>query len=233
MRDASPGLLRVYLLGTLEFSDAEHLQHYLAQRLAYQQDGGALVVCEHPPLVTVGRQGKAGDLLAAQEELTARRWPVRWVHRGGGTILHLPGQLAIYPVLALDRLGLTVRSYLHNLQRILVTVLRDFSVVARPCEDPTGVWVGERRIASVGIAVRNGITTFGAALNVDPDLTLTRHLLPGEAWTSLAVERHGSLRPSLVRQQLVASFRDGFGFDEADVLFCTPTHPGHQRLSPA
>ncbi|MFO0929546.1 MAG: lipoyl(octanoyl) transferase LipB [Gemmataceae bacterium] len=232
MSDVSPGLLPVYLLGAVEFDAAERLQRDLAARLAYQRDG-ALVLCEHPPLVTVGRQGRAADLLAGQEELAARRWPVRWVHRGGGIILHLPGQLAVYPVLPLDFLGLSVRAYLHTLRQVLVAVLDDFSVTARSRADDADVWVGERRIARVGIAVRNGISTFGAVLNVDPDLTVTRQVLPGEAFTALAVERRGALRPSLVRQQLVETFRDRLGFAEADVLFYAPTQPGHHRLSPA
>lgn len=234
MNDRSPGLLRVHLLGTLTFDAVLSLQRDLAARLAYWRDGAALVLCEHPPLITVGRQGSPGDILAAPDDLATRGWPVRWVHRGGGTILHLPGQLAVYPIVPLDLLGLTVRDYLHRLQAVLAAVLNDFSVAGGIRSDPTGMWVNDRPIAALGIAVRRGVTSFGATLNVDPDLTLTRLVVPagGSAPTSLARERRGPLRQALVRQQLVEHFRDCFGFADTDVLFSPPGEPGHQRLTP-
>src|SRR6266567_9392054 len=95
-----PGL-HVYLLGLVEFEAALRLQRLLVYQASGEPAQAALVLCEHPPLITVGRQGSHAHILYDREELAARRWPVRWVNRGGGCLLHLPGQLAVYPVLPL------------------------------------------------------------------------------------------------------------------------------------
>src|SRR2546427_10169943 len=95
--------LSVYLLGSVDFEAALAFQRRLAYEVAGNRDSGALLLCEHAPLVTIGRHGSWRHVVLEPEELRARRWPVRWVNRGGGCILHAPGQLAIYHILPLDR----------------------------------------------------------------------------------------------------------------------------------
>src|SRR5712691_2322736 len=138
--------LQVYLLGSVEFEAALALQQRLAYQVAGDRNHAALVLCEHPPLITVGRQGSRSHLLCEPEELRARRWRVRWVNRGGGCLLHLPGQLAIYPILPLDRLALGLQSYLDRLHNVVAQVLGDFSVRAQTRPGRPGLWVGERLI---------------------------------------------------------------------------------------
>src|SRR5947209_1811229 len=101
---AGAAALQVYLLGEVEFEAALALQRRLVYELGGDRTGGALVLCEHPPLLTIGRQGSWGHVLCSAEERAARRWPVRWVNRGSGCLLHVPGQLALYAVLPLDQL---------------------------------------------------------------------------------------------------------------------------------
>ncbi len=234
-RQHGPGRLQVYLLGSLPFDAAVRLQRGLVYQLSGRDAGGALILCEHPPLVTIGRHGSPAQLRAGPEELAARGWPVRWVSRGGGAVLHLPGQLAVYPVLPLAGLGLDVRGYLGRLHQALIALLDDFGVRAETRRDQAGVWVGSRLVAAVGVAVRQQVTTFGAWLNVDADLTLFRLVQCGGRddgpMTSLARERRGPVRPALVRQRMVEHVRDGLGFAQADVLFQAPTEPGHVRLA--
>src|SRR5262249_29179897 len=85
----SCSLLQVYLLGTVEFEAALALQRLLAYQIAGARDRAALILCDHPPLITVGRQGSRAHILYEPEELQALRWQVRWVNRGGGCMLHL------------------------------------------------------------------------------------------------------------------------------------------------
>src|SRR5262245_65477870 len=130
--EAGPALLQAHLLGRVDFDEALRLQ----RRLAYQVSGGAgpaLVLCEHAPLVTVGRHGSPGDIHLGPEELSSRRCRVRWVARGGGTILHLPGQMALYPVLPLGRLGLDVSTYLARLHQVVIDLLDDFGIAGEVC----------------------------------------------------------------------------------------------------
>lgn len=221
-------LLQVYLLGSVEFEAVLALQRLLHYQIAGQREQAALILCEHPPLITVGRQGSRAHILYEPEDLKVRRWPVRWVNRGGGCWLHLPGQLAVYPILALDRQELGLHDYLQRLQMVLAEVLGDFQIQGELRSGQAGVWVRSRLIASIGVAVRDWVTYYGAAFNIHPDLRPFRHVLCGgdEApMTSLERERRGPLRASLVRERLVEYFAARFGFPQTALFF------GHPSLS--
>ncbi|HEY7424117.1 MAG TPA: lipoyl(octanoyl) transferase LipB [Gemmataceae bacterium] len=209
--------LRVYLLGQVEFEAALSLQRILAFEASGERDSAALVLCEHPPLITVGRDGSPADIRCGLDELRMRRWPLRWVNRGGGSLLHLPGQLAVYPIVPLDWRGLGLAAYIERLQRILIAVLDDFGVPGATRPGQPGVWVGRRLIAGIGVAVRDWVAYFGAALNVNPDLSPFRILRSAagdrEPMTSLERERRGPLRPSLVRERLLEHFTAAFPFE--------------------
>jgi lipoyl(octanoyl) transferase len=222
--------LRVYLLGQVEFEAALNLQRLLAYQVSGERDSAALVLCEHPPIITVGRDGSPADVRCDLDELRLRRWPLRWVNRGGGSFLHVPGQLAIYPILSLDWFGWGLANYLDRLQRVLVAVLEDFSVPAVTQPGRPGVWVGPRLIGGVGVAVRDWVAYFGAVLNINPDLHHFRMVRTGphdrEPMTSLARERRGPLHPALVRQRVLEHFTAIFPF-ERTALFSS--HPSLER----
>jgi len=225
-RDAPAPALHVYLLGLVDFDAALRVQRHLVYHVSGERDQGALVLCEHPPLITVGRQGSHAHILYEPDELQVRGWPVRWVNRGGGCLLHLPGQLAVDPVVSLQALGLGLQDYLDRLHRVLVATLADFTVSATTRPDRAGVWVGNRQLASVGVAVRDWVTWYGAALNVCPDLLPFRMVRTGHAddgpMTSLARERRGPPRMPLVRQRLVEHFAEKFGFSRTSIFFAHP-----------
>ena len=222
--------LQAYLLGTVEFDAALALQRHLVYQVAGDRSRAALVLCEHPPLITVGRHGSRAHILYEPDELRARRWPVRWVNRGGGCLLHLPGQLALYPILPLDRLGLGVREYLDRLRLVLVDALADFGVAATAGPDGAGVHVGGRPVAQVGVAVRDWVTYYGAFLNVNPPLhpfRLVRATPFGDGvMTSLERERRGPLRPALVRERLLEHFAAQFAFERTALFFNHPMLDG-------
>jgi lipoyl(octanoyl) transferase len=223
-------VVRAYLLGTLDFETALALQRRLVYEVSGDRSQAVLLLCEHPPLITVGRQGSRAHLYCEPHELHAREWEVRWVNRGGGCLLHLPGQLAIYPIVALDQLGLTVPAYLDRLQEVVRDVLAEFSIHGQTRPGQAGVWVGSRLIAAVGVAVRDWVTYYGAALNMHPDLALFRLLRCSAAgdgpMTSLERERHGPLRPALVRQRVVEHFCNRFGVSRLSLL---SDHPSLSR----
>jgi lipoyl(octanoyl) transferase len=222
--------LQVYLLGTVAYEAALALQRRLVYEVSCERNTAALVVCEHPPLLTVGREGSRWHIHYEPEELQLRRWPVRWVNRGGGCLLHLPGQLAIYPILPLDRLELGVPAYLDRLQAVLADVLGDYMIRSQACPQPAALWAGDRPIAVVGAAVRDWVSYHGAFLNVNPDLLPYRRVLvtgaPDSMMTSLERERRGPLRMALVRERLLEHFAARFGFDRT-ALFTE--HPSLSR----
>jgi lipoyl(octanoyl) transferase len=218
--------LRVFLLGSVEFEAALALQRTLAYQVADEGQAAALVLCEHAPLITVGRDGKPGHIHCDPDELRARRWSVRWVNRGGGCLLHVPGQLAIYPIVPLDRHGLGLQTYLERLQGVVIALLDDFGVAGAMRPGQAGVWVGSRLVAGVGVAVRRWVAYFGVALNVHPDLAPFRFVQsggPGDGpMTSLARERHGPLSTALVRQRLLEHFAEAFAFERTSLFFHHP-----------
>jgi lipoyl(octanoyl) transferase len=224
--------LQAYLLGKLEYEAALALERRLVYQVAGDRDQAALILCEHPPLITIGRQGSRGHIRYEPHELAARGWPIRWVNRGGGCQLHLPGQVALYPIIALDTFGLGVQTYLDRLHEVLIDVLRDFQITGETRPGHAGVWVGGRPIAKIGVAVRDWVTYHGAVLNVHPDLEPfrrvqgTSHERP---MTSLERERRGPVRLAQVRERLLEHFAYDFGFART-ALFSH--HPSLRRKAP-
>jgi lipoyl(octanoyl) transferase len=216
-------VLCAYLLGEMGFEEALTLQRALVFQVGGERQCTALVLCEHRPMITVGRHGSPSQILYDLDELRSRRWPVRWVNRGGSCLLHLPGQLALYSIVALDRYGLGVEAYLERLRGVLASVLDDFGIRAGSRDGDPGLWVGNRLIAALGVAVHDWVAYFGAFFNVNPDLApfrLIRNGGPGDGpMTSLERERRGPLRTALVRQRLVRALRHGLCLSAHQYLF--------------
>jgi lipoyl(octanoyl) transferase len=231
---ATGTVLQAYLLGPVEFEAALTFQRRLVYVVSGDRASSFLVLCDHPPVITVGRQGSRNHILFEPEELAVRSWPVRWVNRGGGCLLHLPGQLAAYPVMALDRFGLGVGDYLDRLHKVVLAVLDDFGVHGQTRAGQTGVWVGPRMIGSIGVAVRNWVAYFGIALNVNPCLEPFKRIRTGEAadgpMTSLERERRGPLRPAMVRERLLEHFQASFAFARVSLF---SDHPSLSRRAPS
>ncbi len=160
--------LEIYLLGLVDFDEIQQLQRRLVYDLGDQAGGGggALILCEHPPTISVGRSGSRAHILADDEELRARGIAVRWVNRGGGCVLHLPGQVAGYLAVPLARSGLDIQGYLDSLHRMLAEVLGEFDLPGSTRPDAPGVFLGNARVASVGVAVNRWIAYHGFTLNV-------------------------------------------------------------------
>jgi lipoyl(octanoyl) transferase len=156
-----------------------------------------------------------------------RFWPVRWVNRGGGCWFQTPGQLAVYPILPLQRLGLPVYDYLRRLQSSLLLLVREFGMA--PHAVGADVFVSHRPIACVGAAVRDWTTYFGAIVNVNPDLLPFRYVRTGRRhppMTSLQRECRRPFRPGHVRERLIEHLVAQLGLGEA--LYFT-SHPALSR----
>jgi lipoyl(octanoyl) transferase len=220
--------LQVYLLGTVDFEALLALQRRLVFEVSGDRDEAMLLVCEHTPVITVGRQGSRSHILFDSRELQTRGWHVRWVNRGGGVLLHAPGQLAIYPILPLDRLEMGLTEYLDRLQRFLIEVAADFSVPAHSRPGLAGVWVGERLLAHVGVAVRDWVSYYGVALNVstDPDLFRKVRCVGDATMTSIECERGLRVDPKLIRERVVEHFLEQFPVERVAVYHDHPALPG-------
>ena len=130
-----------------------------------------LLLLEHPPVITLGRNARAADILADRESLLHRGVAVETTNRGGQVTYHGPGQLVGYPILDLNPDRRDVARYLRDLEEVLVRTLRPLGIDAGRRAGWTGVWVGERKIASIGVHLSRWVTTHGFALNVSTDLS--------------------------------------------------------------
>jgi lipoyl(octanoyl) transferase len=226
--------LQAYLLGTVSFDAALALQRMLVYQTSGDREGGSLLMCEHPPMISVGRHGSRAQILYEPAELQNRGWPVRWVNRGGGCVLHLPGQLAIYPVIALDRRGWGIQTYLERLHQVVLAVLDDFGIRGVTQSGRPGVWANGRLIASVGVAVRDWVAYYGLYFNSHPDLHPFHNVhvdpMSREPMTSLVRERRGPLRASMVRERFVEHFAVQLGFERTSLFFHHPTLPRRAPL---
>jgi lipoate-protein ligase B len=190
-----------------------------------------LILVEHPPVVTVGREGDDGG--AALSGL-----PVVPVERGGRATYHGPGQLVGYPIVDLDPRGRDVRRFVHDVESLVVDAVGEFGVRASHRSGQHGVWVdGERKIASIGIAVDHWVTLHGFAVNVDLDLTPFEQFHPcglrGTVMTSVAREigrpvSTGDLRPPVVR-----AWERRFGAPEPSDVAVPLVRPPPSVRSPA
>jgi lipoyl(octanoyl) transferase len=212
--------LQVYLLGTVDFEALLRCQRRLHYDISSERTHAALILCEHPSLISVGRHGSRAHILMEPRELQLRGLRLRWVNRGGGCWLHQAGQLAAYAILPLDRLNLTISLYQRRLGEIVQTWLEDHNVHSQWHNG--GAWVGSRLLAGIGCAVRDWVSYFGLCLNINPVLdpyrlvkATSRATLP---MTSLERERHGRMRPSMARERFIERFQEGFGFSRLSLF---------------
>jgi lipoate-protein ligase B len=129
-----------------------------------------LVLLEHPPTITVGQSGDMSNLFVDRSELRQRGISFFLADRGGDITYHGPGQLVAYPIVDLRDRGRDVSQYVRDLEETVIRTLADLSIKSRRDERQPGVWVGDAKIASIGVAVRKWVTTHGIALNVSNDL---------------------------------------------------------------
>jgi lipoyl(octanoyl) transferase len=202
--------LWVCRLGTVDYSHALALQEQIR---AARQAGAVpdtLLLLEHPRVYTRGRRSAPGELSLGEDFYRSQGIEIVEVNRGGKITYHGPGQLVGYPIVAVD----DVVQYVRTLERALVAALLEEGVAARarPQDGPdyTGVWVEDRKIASIGVHVQRGVTTHGFAVNVDNDLTPFQWVvacgLPDVTMTSLAAEsdRPGPLLPCFSKRTAFA-----------------------------
>ncbi|TFG51169.1 MAG: lipoyl(octanoyl) transferase LipB [Gemmatimonadales bacterium] len=163
-------LLLMADLGRVPYLTAHRLQHALRERrITGQLDADVLLLLEHEPTVTLGRGTKASSLPLPPEELTRRGLTVAEVERGGDVTWHGPGQLVGYPIVHLSRHREDLHWYLRQVEEVLIGSLADLGIQAGRNPGYTGVWTGGRKIASIGVHVRQWVTTHGFALNVSND----------------------------------------------------------------
>jgi lipoyl(octanoyl) transferase len=227
-------------LGVVEYREAYALQERV--RAARQADAipDTLLLLEHPPVYTRGRRSEPGELAMGEAWYAAQGIDVVDVDRGGKITYHGPGQLVGYPIMRVE----DVVAFVRTMERAIVAALADEGIEARTRtpegRDYTGVWTGERKIASIGVHVARGVTTHGFAVNADNDLQpfgwVVACGLPEVRMTSLAAETARTATLPCFAKRMAHRFAEAHGLRQrlvtpARLLRATALRPAARRTS--
>jgi lipoyl(octanoyl) transferase len=237
---SAPRRLRRLWLGTVPYHEAWQLQRRLASARAAGEIGDCVLLLEHPPVYTVGRNAEVAHLGGGPDDLRALGAEVVEVDRGGSVTFHGPGQLVGYPILRLaDAFPIPgdpgrgdVIAYVRALEAALIATARRHGIAAVRRPGYTGAWVGRDKLAAIGVKLASGVTQHGVALNVSTDLEWFAHVVPcgiaDAGVTSMAREGAVGLTPEAVSGDLAAALAEALGALPAEA------DPDLQRLvSPA
>ncbi len=166
-------------LETVPYEEAFELQKRMVEMRAQDTINDTLILLEHPPVLTVTRKATLKNILVSPEELEEKGISLCHTNRGGDITYHGPGQLVGYPIMNLKAHGKDLHGYVRNIEEILIKLLLDYNITAHRDKSNPGVWVGEEKIAAVGIAVKSSWTTMhGFSFNINPDLSHYSLIVP-------------------------------------------------------
>lgn len=173
-----PVLVRVITLGLTPYPEALAEQRRLHQARALDEIPDTLLLLEHPHVYTLGRNSDPGHILVDEKYLGSRGATVERIERGGEVTYHGPGQLVAYPIIKLHPAERSITLLVWRLEEAIIRTLAAWQITARRDEAGRGVWVGERKIASIGMSLRRWVVLHGMALNAHPDLSYFDHINP-------------------------------------------------------
>ncbi|MCS7109859.1 MAG: lipoyl(octanoyl) transferase LipB [Candidatus Caldarchaeum sp.] len=192
-------------LGLIDYVVCHTLMLELVEKRAAGQIDDTILLLEHNDVYTLGRRG-------SEENVFVKSIPVYRVERGGDATYHGPGQLVAYPIISLNELGVGVADFVHIVEEAVIKVLSDFGIMGERVERKPGVWVGGRKVASVGMAVKNWVTYHGVALNVNTDLAKFNGIKPcgmeAQIMTSMAAILGKNVDMAAVKKRFVTRFAE-------------------------
>jgi lipoate-protein ligase B len=200
--------VRVIDLGVIPWREAYDIQ----RDFVWQVIGGqaaALILCEHPAVITMGRAAHPQHLLLTGDELRREGVDVLEADRGGDVTLHAPGQLVLYPIIDLNHYGRDLRAYLRAIESAVIVTLQSFGIDASRNSANTGLWAGQKKIMSLGIGVKRWVAYHGLGLNVNTDLSLFRYIKPcglDVEMTSMERQTGNKIDIQLVKNRLIDCF---------------------------
>jgi lipoate-protein ligase B len=201
---------RAIELGLVPYAEAFTLQKREVDRLQRGEGDDVLLYVQHPHVITVGRNATASAILADRRLIASRGCDIVSTDRGGDVTYHGPGQLVGYPILRLEGSRRDIRRYVNDLEGVLIAALADFGVFAGRHPVHRGVWVHNRKIASLGIRISRWVTCHGFALNVSTDLSFFSLMNPcgiaGCTMTSLEQEMLSPVSMNAVRESVTRHF---------------------------
>lgn len=165
-------------IGRRRYIPVLELQEELVAKRKVGDISDTLILVEHEPVFTLGRNAKDENVLLPRKEIEKLGVDVVEIGRGGDVTYHGPGQVVAYPILDLNALGKGVLWYINSLEEIVINVLADFGITADGGREDRGVWIGNEKIAALGVRITRGVTMHGFALNVKLDMQPYSWIVP-------------------------------------------------------
>lgn len=205
-------------LGVVDYGAALTLQHRLRDERIAGSVSDTLLLLEHPPVFTCGRSASPDEFLVPQDALKARGFAIHAIERGGKTTYHGPGQLVAYPIVSLAERGIGVREYVALLEDCIIAALAEIGLSGARRPGHPGIWTEGRKIAALGVHVKQGVTVHGFALNLRPDLQHFTYIVPcgiaDAGVTSIHAELGHSPAMQAAKDIVARHFRAMFGYGE-------------------
>jgi lipoyl(octanoyl) transferase len=204
----------LHRLHLVTYENGMKLQQKLVEMRQREEIADQLLLLEHPPVITLGRGGDSANLLATPDLLATHGVRFFETTRGGDITYHGPGQIVGYPILHLGEGNRDVRKYVTKLEEVLIRTVAEYGIVAERVEGKRGIWVGNDKIAAIGVRIARWVTSHGWALNVRTNLDHFRLITPcglrGTGVTSIAREAGRDIAVDEVREVLAAKFAEIF-----------------------
>jgi len=206
---------KVFDLGLTDFKSAAGLQRELALKVENQQLESALILCQHYPVITLGRQANRGNILVSQEDLREKGIAVYAIERGGDVTYHGLGQIVAYPIFNLALFKKDIHLFLRTLEEVVIGLLSEFGVKGIRRPPLTGVWINKQKISSIGIAIKNWVSFHGLSINIKKtDLPYFNFIRPcgmDIEMTTLESLLNREIDLNSLKQSLIGNFKILFG----------------------
>jgi lipoyl(octanoyl) transferase len=203
-------------LGFIDYKEAWDLQQDIHSKRVSGEVGDVLFLLEHPNTYTLGKTAHKENLIGSEDYIKSNQISVYDIDRGGDITYHGPGQIVGYPIIDLNNWFKDTHKYLRELEEVIIKTCKDYSLNCERNPKHTGVWIGDRKIAAIGIKVSRWVTMHGFAFNVNTDLNLFNGIIPcgiqDKSVTSLKQELNREINLQEVKLKLLKNFYDVFNY---------------------
>ena len=178
MAETNTVKLDIIDLGTHPYAEVLEHQLDLCQKRQNDEIDNTVLIIEHPPVITLGARNSENKLLTDENIIRNQGIELVRVGRGGGTTAHNPGQLVVYPIIKLKSIKLDVNAYIRSLEQVGIELLQWLGVESDRRKGFPGLWIGEKKIASIGVQLKKWVSFHGIAININNDLEIFKHIVP-------------------------------------------------------
>jgi lipoyl(octanoyl) transferase len=209
-------------LGFIDYKESWDLQQEIHSKKVSGEIEDYLLLLEHPNTYTLGKTAHKENLIGSDEYLNQNQISVYEIDRGGDITYHGPGQIVGYPIIDLNNWFKDTHKYLRALEEVIIKTCSEYGLNCERNPKHTGVWIGDRKIAAIGIKVSRWITTHGFAFNVNTDLNLFNGIIPcgiqDKSVTSLREELDKEIDIQKIKEKLLKNFYDVFNYSKVITL---------------